>query len=398
MRINSDCDGEMRFRLFRALPVTLASEMRKRNEIEMKSKWATLKVPNGMEEITPSSYGSGPNRTGVSRIFLDSISNLYKDDSEPTYKRLCLAHSSVTYNRQSTDIDCNARRSMVAGSKLTGLVLMPGTAKAEMNGRSGTSKPDQWSWMPKVEDVNIWLRWAVDSASALCVLLLPPLLALPTHFLLLLRPHLPLPLREVGNPFTTFFLFSHPTPAPERLPTAAVRPELVPVTQLYLKGPSDLALLAYSFLVPGAGEAVGDTEAGKVAQFGEQGCRRGNRPDNYTKLGPQYTLSTNPASSTLKPRMPHFWLNRHCAHARSSVDWRLASAWNADAGSAGHQSLTCQIVLVPGLGGVPRPGPNADAYEKRASLGAILGQAESDAGYRNARALRVLGMYRRSGL
>jgi hypothetical protein len=45
MRINSDCDGEMRFRLFRALPVTLASEMRKRNEIEMKSKWATLKVP-----------------------------------------------------------------------------------------------------------------------------------------------------------------------------------------------------------------------------------------------------------------------------------------------------------------------------------------------------------------
>jgi hypothetical protein len=45
MRINFDCDGEMRFRLFRALPVTLASEMRKRNEIEMKSKWATLKVP-----------------------------------------------------------------------------------------------------------------------------------------------------------------------------------------------------------------------------------------------------------------------------------------------------------------------------------------------------------------
>jgi hypothetical protein len=44
MRINSDCDGEMRFRLFRTLPVTLASEMRKRNEIKMKSKWATLKV------------------------------------------------------------------------------------------------------------------------------------------------------------------------------------------------------------------------------------------------------------------------------------------------------------------------------------------------------------------
>jgi hypothetical protein len=49
--------------------------------------------------------------------------------------------------------------------------------------------------MSKVEDVSIWLRCAVDAASALHVLLLPPLLALPTHFLLsLLHPYHPLPL------------------------------------------------------------------------------------------------------------------------------------------------------------------------------------------------------------
>lgn len=46
MRINSDCDGEMKFHLFRAFPVTLASEIRKQNEIEMRSNWATLKLPN----------------------------------------------------------------------------------------------------------------------------------------------------------------------------------------------------------------------------------------------------------------------------------------------------------------------------------------------------------------
>jgi acyl-CoA-dependent ceramide synthase len=100
--------------------------------------------------------------------------------------------------------------------------------------------------MPKVEDVSVWLRWAVDPASAMRVLLLPTLLALPTHFLLpLLRPYLPPSLQGVGNPFTPFFLLSHPTPASERLSSVVVRPELVPTTQLYLKGPDDLVLLAY---------------------------------------------------------------------------------------------------------------------------------------------------------
>ncbi|KAJ7831814.1 hypothetical protein B0H13DRAFT_1915297, partial [Mycena leptocephala] len=41
------------------------------------------------------------------------------------------------------------------------------------------------------------------------------------------------------------FLLSHPIPAPERLSGSGGWPELVLVTQLYLKGPGDLALLAY---------------------------------------------------------------------------------------------------------------------------------------------------------
>ncbi|KAJ7852131.1 hypothetical protein B0H13DRAFT_2359696 [Mycena leptocephala] len=93
--------------------------------------------------------------------------------------------------------------------------------------------------MPKVKDVTIWLGWAVDPALALRVIL-PLFLALPTHFLLPLL---------VGNPFTPFFLLSHPTPAPERLSTAVLHPELMETTQLYLEGPGDLALLTYSVVL-----------------------------------------------------------------------------------------------------------------------------------------------------
>jgi hypothetical protein len=89
--------------------------------------------------------------------------------------------------------------------------------------------------MPKVEDVSIWLRWAVDPDSALRVLLLPPLLALLTSlFLLLLRWHLPVPLQEVDNPFTAFFLLSHPTAAPERLSLLAYSIVLFPFLRLEL--------------------------------------------------------------------------------------------------------------------------------------------------------------------
>ncbi|KAJ7923130.1 hypothetical protein B0H13DRAFT_2655277 [Mycena leptocephala] len=80
-------------------------------------------------------------------------------------------------------------------------------------------------------------------------------------------------LQSVRNPFTPFFLLSHPTPAPERLPAAVVRPELVETTQLYLKGPRAariqhrsvlvLAARAQSQPVLGAGAEVGDLEGGE---------------------------------------------------------------------------------------------------------------------------------------
>jgi hypothetical protein len=94
--------------------------------------------------------------------------------------------------------------------------------------------------MPKVEVVSVWLRWAVDPASALRVL---PLLALPTHFLL---PFLRLSLSKEWA--TPSHFSSSPTPHLPRSASpqgALVRPELVSVTQLYLKGPGDLALLVY---------------------------------------------------------------------------------------------------------------------------------------------------------
>jgi acyl-CoA-dependent ceramide synthase len=114
------------------------------------------------------------------------------------------------------------------------------------------------------------------------VLLLPPLLALPTHSLL--RPYFPPILQAVGNPFTPLFLLSHPAPAPERLSAAVVRPELAETTQLYLKSPGDLALLVYSVvlfsflhlvrshsLFPALARKWGIRKARKVARFGEQG-------------------------------------------------------------------------------------------------------------------------------
>jgi hypothetical protein len=104
------------------------------------------------------------------------------------------------------------------------------------------------------------------------------------------------------------------------------------------------------------------------------------------------------------------------AHARSCVDWRLASAWNADAGSVRPQSLPnrasccglgCCRLAVCGpdarafdfYGGALFLGsePNTSACKTSASLGAILAHAESHAGHRNVRALLVLGMYMCSG-
>ncbi|KAJ7875966.1 hypothetical protein B0H13DRAFT_2347890 [Mycena leptocephala] len=124
----------------------------------------------------------------------------------------------------------------------------------------------------QVEDVS---AWAIDPASALRVLL-PLLLAFPTHFLLpLLRPYL----LATVNPFTPLFLLSHP--APGRLSAAVVRPELVPTTQLYLKGPGDLVLLAYSVVLSSFLRLVlGHTLFPMLAQkwgYGKRGRWRGLR-------------------------------------------------------------------------------------------------------------------------
>ncbi|KAJ7847779.1 hypothetical protein B0H13DRAFT_1907125 [Mycena leptocephala] len=203
------------------------------------------------------------------------------------------------------------------------------------------------SSIPKVEDVSIWL---LHPASALRVLLLPPLLALSPHFLLpLLRPYLPPSLQGMGSPFTPFFLLSYPTPAPERLSAAIVRPKLVPVMQLHLKVPGDLALLAYSVvlfsflrlmlshtLFPMLARRWG---IWKVARFGEQ---------VYAVVG-VWRMYTTPASSALKSCTPHFWLDRGCPELPFPVRMQVCASTGGslagDAGSAGRQSLTCQVAL-----------------------------------------------------
>ncbi|KAJ7789901.1 hypothetical protein B0H13DRAFT_2394724 [Mycena leptocephala] len=100
--------------------------------------------------------------------------------------------------------------------------------------------------MSKVEEVGIWL----STPSRPCVSSSSPRSSHSQHTpSLLLHPYLPLPLQPVGNPFTPFFLLSHPTPAPERSSAAVVGPELVETTEPYLKGPGDLALLVYNVVL-----------------------------------------------------------------------------------------------------------------------------------------------------
>ncbi|KAJ7865966.1 hypothetical protein B0H13DRAFT_1898289 [Mycena leptocephala] len=277
---------------------------------------------------------------------------------------------------------------------------MPGTVKAGMNGESGTTKPDQCDpsyhldalsphddtdsnsnspilppvialsstagpkpsfvhgpkpSIPKVEDVSIWLRWAVHPASALHVLLLPPLLALPTHFLLLLRPYLPPPSNLSETPSLPFFLLSHPTPAPSRLSAAA---------------------------------EWGIRKAEKVARFGERGC--GCVLFGGGGLGGVHTLHT-PASSALNPTTAHFWIDYSHNHlsgpmkryylsqiaywlqqalARTcvlaSIHWRAStSAWNADAGVAAASCSPAKSCFVSRAWGIPD-----SRAQSRLSLGA----------------------------
>ncbi|KAJ7832116.1 hypothetical protein B0H13DRAFT_2430062 [Mycena leptocephala] len=245
---------------------------------------------------------------------------------------------------------------------------------------------------PKVADVSIWLRWAVDPASALRVLL-PSLLTLPTHF----HPYLPPSLHGVVNAFTPFFLLSHRTPTPDRLSAAVVRPELGGPTQLYLKGPGDLALLVYSvvlfsllrlvlshMLFPMLARKWRIRKARKVARFG--------------------VLFGGGVWAT--PRTPNFWLDWRCAAFFSSMRTHVPAStggWLARGmrmrGACGPpvahlpnppRSWTCGVadsrrtVSVPmrmlltfmdalRSWGVPGPELNAGSYNKSASPGAIFG-------------------------
>ncbi|KAJ7923157.1 hypothetical protein B0H13DRAFT_2405392 [Mycena leptocephala] len=128
--------------------------------------------------------------------------------------------------------------------------------------------------MLKVENVSIWLRWAVNPASALRVLL-----ALSMHFLLpLLRPYLPLSL-QVGNLFMPFFLLSHPAPRPgaplpsrgaprarkddAALPGSPRRPRAARIQRCPVLLPS---AHAQSYSLYNAGAEVGDMEGGEVGE------------------------------------------------------------------------------------------------------------------------------------
>ncbi|KAJ7853428.1 hypothetical protein B0H13DRAFT_2358920 [Mycena leptocephala] len=158
--------------------------------------------------------------------------------------------------------------------------------------------------MPKVEDASIWLRWAVDPVSALRVLILPPLLALPTHFLLLLRPYLPLPLQAVGTP--------------SRRPSSRTPPLRRPGSPRRWYAPSSVVLFSSlrlklsHRLFPMLARRWGIRKAGKAARFGEQGAHSRTHSllicllclirCSLTRL--YYTVS-----STLNPLSAHFWID-----------------------------------------------------------------------------------------
>ncbi|KAJ7085141.1 longevity assurance proteins LAG1/LAC1 [Mycena belliarum] len=129
-------------------------------------------------------------------------------------------------------------------------------------------------------DVSVWLRWAVSPSHALALLAAPLLLA--PAFALLARA---LPAhRRPPNPFTPFFLLSHAAPPPERILAATTAPRYTATTPLYVKGPGDLLLVAWSVvlfsflrlllarqLFPALAKRWGIRKEGKQIRFGEQG-------------------------------------------------------------------------------------------------------------------------------
>ncbi|KAJ7624071.1 longevity assurance proteins LAG1/LAC1 [Mycena polygramma] len=147
-------------------------------------------------------------------------------------------------------------------------------------------KPSLARGAPAAADVSPWLRWAVDPLFALRALAVPPLLALPTALLLpFVRPLVPVEWAEYAvNPWTPFFMLSHPAPPPLRANASPLLPHHFVTTQHYIKGPADLLVIAYSVVgfsllrlvlsnwaFPALAGRYGIRKPGKVLRFGEQG-------------------------------------------------------------------------------------------------------------------------------
>ncbi|KAJ7245926.1 TLC domain-containing protein [Mycena haematopus] len=156
-----------------------------------------------------------------------------------------------------------------------------------------------------------WLLWAVSPASALRILALPPLLAIPSYFLL---PS------TIPNPFTPFFLLSHAAPFPATRPNASTSPD--PSVRVYIKGPLDLLFIAYAVVLfsflrlvltheafPALARRLGMTKRTKVERFGEQGYQ----VVYFATFGGWgiYNLLT---SRTLWFTTRHFWLDYPHTH------------------------------------------------------------------------------------
>ncbi|KAJ7907170.1 hypothetical protein B0H13DRAFT_2332667 [Mycena leptocephala] len=271
------------------------------------------------------------------------------------------------------------------------------------------------SSMPKVEDVSIWLRWAVDpprpcecSSSPRSAPRLPDALSPPAS-----APVPPSLASRSGQPHHPVLPPLPPHPCPG-VPLRSCHLMLLAYSVVLF---SLLRLVLSPSLFPALARRWGIRKAGKLTRFGEHGyavvyfavvgqCIALHAPRSPPFpflpsflvpplfLLPPYSLSlcfpslplsvpssftfllvptplilltrsmnfrcilialatllaqyTSPASSTLNPFTARLWLDRCCttsgsflqprllsssARARSCIDWRPASAWNADAGS-----------------------------------------------------------------
>ncbi|KAJ7923142.1 hypothetical protein B0H13DRAFT_2316832 [Mycena leptocephala] len=126
--------------------------------------------------------------------------------------------------------------------------------------------------MPKVEDMSMWLHWAVDPTSALRVLLLPPLLTLPTHFLPAPPPVSPSLASRIGQPLHPILppLPPHPRPGVPLVSSRAPRagPRRPCAARLHRCPVLFLAARPEPQPFSGVGAEVGIRKAGKMARFG----------------------------------------------------------------------------------------------------------------------------------